>query len=61
MPKLLQWLSYLIPLRYYLVIIRSLLIKGVGVSALQEEILALALFGIGIMTLAALRFRKRLD
>ena len=61
MPQALQWLSYLIPLRYYLVIIRSLLIKGVGAGAFGFEILALALFGIGIMTLAATRFRKRLD
>jgi ABC-2 type transport system permease protein len=61
MPKVLQWISQLIPLRYYLVIIRSLLIKGVDMGALQDEILALLLFGIGIMTLAALRFRKRLD
>jgi ABC-2 type transport system permease protein len=61
MPKILQWISNVIPLRYYLVIIRSLLIKGVGAASLQDEIIALALFGIGIMTLAALRFRKRLD
>ena len=61
MPKLLQWISYVIPIRYYLVIIRSLLIKGVGVSSLQNEILALLLFAIVIMTLAILRFRKRLD
>jgi ABC-2 type transport system permease protein len=61
MPKILQWISKVIPLRYYLVIIRSLLIKGVGAASLQDEIIALALFGIGIMTLAALRFRKRLD
>ncbi len=61
MPRLLQWFSYLIPLRYYLIIIRSLLIKGVGASALQGQVIALALFGLGIMALAALRFRKRLD
>lgn len=61
MPKFLQWISYFIPLRYYLVIIRSILLKGVGVSAIQLEILALALFGVGIMGAAALRFRKRLD
>jgi len=60
-PKVLQLISYVIPLRYYLVIIRSLLIKGVEASALQDEILALALFGLGIMSLAAIRFRKRLD
>jgi len=61
MPQVLQWVSYAIPLRYYLVIIRSLLIKGVGVQAIRSDIIALALFGFVIMTLAALRFRKRLD
>jgi hypothetical protein len=38
-----------------------LLIKGVGASSLQNEIFALLIFAIGIMTLAILRFRKRLD
>ena len=61
MPKVLQWLSYLMPLRYYLVIIRSLLLKGVGADMLKSDILALAIFGFAIMTAAALRFRKRLD
>jgi ABC-2 type transport system permease protein len=49
------------PLRYYLFIIRSLLLKGVGAAALQSEILALSIFGGAIMTAAAMRFRKRLD
>ena len=61
MPKVLQWLSYLMPLRYYLVIIRSLLLKGVGAEMLKGEILALAIFGFAIMAVAAMRFRKRLD
>jgi ABC-2 type transport system permease protein len=61
MPKVLQWISYIFPLRYYLVIIRSLMLKGVGVSAFREDLLALAIFGVAIMSLAALRFRKRLD
>jgi len=61
MPKVLQWLSFFMPLRYYLVIIRSLLLKGVGADMLKGDILALAIFGFAIMTLAALRFRKRLD
>lgn len=61
MPRALQMISYLMPLRYYLVILRSLLIKGVGFSALREEVLALAIFGVAIMTIAAMRFRKRLD
>jgi ABC-2 type transport system permease protein len=61
MPKVMQWISALFPLRYYLVIIRSLTLKSVGVQALQDNILALAIFGAVIMILAALRFRKRLD
>ncbi len=61
MPAVLQWFSYLVPLRYYLIIIRSLLIKGVGVASLQTEIFALAAFGIGIMALAVSRFRKTLE
>ena len=61
MPRILQIISYAVPLRYYLIINRSLLLKGVGFGALQTEIISLALFGIIIMTAAALRFRKRLD
>jgi ABC-2 type transport system permease protein len=61
MPKFLQWLSYLMPLRYYLVIIRSLLLKGVGLQMIQTDVLAMSLFAIGIMAAATLRFRKRLD
>lgn len=61
MPRLLQWISRIIPLRYYLVIIRSLLLKDVGIIALRDEIIALAVFGISLMAAAALRFRKRLD
>jgi ABC-2 type transport system permease protein len=61
MPKVLQWVSYAIPLRYYLVVIRSLLLKGVGFQAIQSEVIALAIFGTVIMGAAALRFRKRLD
>ena len=61
MPKALQLVSYLIPLRYYLVAIRSLLLKGVGFEAIRTELIALAVFGIVIMTAATLRFHKRLD
>ncbi len=61
MPKVLQYVSAIIPLRYYLVIIRALLLKGVGAASLQPEILALTIFAIAIMGAASLRFRKRLD
>ena len=61
MPLVLRWFSYIIPLRYYLIIIRALLIKGVGAGPIMPEIIALTIFGILIMTAAAVRFRKRLD
>lgn len=61
MPKILQWISYIFPLRYYLVIIRSLMLKGVGLQMIQDQALALVIFGVVIMTAASLRFRKRLD
>jgi len=61
MPKLLQWISIIIPLRYYLVIIRAVMLKGAGLPAVWLETLALFLFGMLILMAASLRFRKRLD
>jgi len=61
MPLVLQWASYAIPLRYFLIIVRAIVLKGVGAEALWPEIIALSIFAVVIMGSAALRFRKRLD
>jgi len=61
MPKILQWASYAIPLRYFLIIVRAIVLKGVGAEVLWPEIIALSIFAVVIMGGAALRFRKRLD
>lgn len=61
MPQFLQWIAYAIPLRYYLSIIRVLLLKGVGLESILPDLLALTIFGVVIMGAAALRFKKRLD
>ena len=61
MPAVLRWISAVIPLRYYLVIIRAVMLKGAGLSSIWVETLALLLFGLAILTAASLRFRKRLD
>jgi ABC-2 type transport system permease protein len=61
MPTFLRWLSYLMPLRYYLVIIRALLLKDVSLSMIQNDVIAMTVFAIAIMAAAALRFHKRLD
>ncbi|MBP1704260.1 MAG: hypothetical protein H6Q38_3367 [Chloroflexi bacterium] len=49
MPRFLQIISYFIPLRYFLKIIRVLLLKGVGIESIQGDVIALAVFGIMIM------------
>ena len=61
MPAVLRWISYLMPLRYYLVIIRALLLKDVSLSMIQADVIAMTLFAVVIMAAAALRFHKRLD
>jgi len=61
MPRVLQWVSYVFPLRYYLMIIRSLMLKDIPFSAIRSEAIALVIFGLIFMTAASLRFRKRLD
>ncbi len=61
MPGVLQAFSYVVPLRYMLVIVRGIILKGVGWSALAGQAGALLLFGVGILAVAATRFRKRLE
>jgi ABC-2 type transport system permease protein len=61
MPEPVQYLTYLNPLRYFMRIVRDLFLKGVGVEALWEPMGALAVFGVIILGLSALRFRKTLD
>jgi ABC-2 type transport system permease protein len=61
MPQALQIVSGVIPLTYFLVVVRGIVIKGVGVPALMPQITALAIFGAVLIVLAATRFRKRLD
>ncbi len=61
MPPLLQQASKLIPLTYFLVIVRGIVLKGVGLEMLTREVTALAIFGVVVMVLAATRFRKRLE
>lgn len=61
MPAVLQGISYVIPLRYFLIVVRGIILKGVGVEALWPEIIALSIFAVVIMGSAALRFHKRLD
>jgi ABC-2 type transport system permease protein len=60
MPAVIQPFTYLIPLRYFLVILRGIFLKGVGLEILWPEALALLGWGVGILVLATLRSSKRL-
>ncbi len=61
MPVWLQIVSYAIPLRYFLIIVRGIVLKGVGLSAVWPEVVALSLFALVVMSAAVRRFRKSLD
>ena len=61
MPPILRWLTLLNPLRYFLVIIRAVFLKGVGAEVLWPQLAALTLLAAAMLTFSALRFRKSLD
>jgi ABC-2 type transport system permease protein len=61
MPPVLQWITYTIPLRYFLVVLRSVFLKGVGLGILWPEMLAMAAIGATMVTVSVLRFHKSLE
>jgi ABC-2 type transport system permease protein len=61
MPQILQWLTNLVPLTYFLQVLRGIILKGNGLDELWGQMLPLALFGVAIFTISALRFHKRLE
>jgi ABC-2 type transport system permease protein len=61
MPRALQWFTLINPLRYFLVVIRAVFLKGVGIGVLWPDLTAMAVLGVGMFTLNVLRFRKSLD
>jgi ABC-2 type transport system permease protein len=60
MPLVFQYVTYLSPLRYFLVIVRGIFLKGLTFSILWPQIAALFILGISILFLSSLRFKKRL-
>ena len=61
MPPAIQSFAQFIPLKYYLDILRGIFLKGAGWAELWPEVLMLLAWGMGILTLAAAKFHKRLD
>jgi len=60
MPKAFQVVTYAVPLRYYVQVLRGVFLKGVGLEVLWPQGLAMLGLGVGILTLARIRFRRRL-
>ncbi len=60
MPEPVQWITYANPLRYFLIIIRGVFLKGIGADVLWPQMLALAAMGVATLWLATSRFRKTL-
>ncbi len=60
MPIVIQYLTFLNPLRYFLVVIRGIFLKGVGIEILWEQFIPLLAIGLSVITLSSLRFRRRL-
>jgi ABC-2 type transport system permease protein len=61
MPQWIQYITYLIPLRYFITILRGIILKGSGLMDLLPETIILFLIGVVILLLSALRFKKRLE
>jgi len=61
MPRVIQAVTYAIPLRYYSNVIRGIFLKGAGLETLWRECVILAAMGTSLLAIASLRFRKRLD
>jgi len=61
MPKIIQFFTIFNPMRYFMVVIRSIFLKGVGIEVLWPQLLPLLAIGIVVITLSSLRFRKGLS
>jgi ABC-2 type transport system permease protein len=60
MPKVVQYISVFIPARYFLIVVRGIFLKGVGLDVFWREALILLFFGLIMISLSSLRFTKRL-
>jgi ABC-2 type transport system permease protein len=61
MPRVIQIITYANPIRYFLVIIRGIFLKGIGMEILWHQLVALAIIGTTFLVSSSLRFRKRME
>jgi len=61
MPAVLQWLTLFDPPRYFLIVVRGTFLKGIGLTDLWPDLLAMAALGAVLLTFSVLRLEKSLD
>ena len=61
MPLVAYYAGYLVPLTYFLAILRAIVLKGVGLAYLWKQVLPLALFSVSVFGLSVVTFHKRLE
>ena len=61
MPKALQLITYLVPARYFLTILRGIFLKGVGLRVLWIDVIWLLIFSMVMVFISAVKFQKKLE
>jgi ABC-2 type transport system permease protein len=61
MPKLIQLISFAVPARYFIFLLRAIYLKGVGIRVLAFETMLLSIFAMIMFTLAIRKFKKKLE
>ncbi len=61
MPLVIQWIGYGIPLTYFLIIVRGIILKGIGLGMLANQVVPLAVLGLVFFAASVIRFQKRLE
>ena len=58
MPTVVQWITHIVPARYFLVALRAIVLKGADITAFWQDMMALAIFATVALSLASLRLRR---
>jgi ABC-2 type transport system permease protein len=61
MPDIIQVITYANPLMYFIVIIRGVFLKGVGITVLWKEVLVLLVIGVVLLSISARRLSRRME
>jgi len=60
MPLIFQYFTYLNPLRYFVVVVQGIFLRGDGLAILWHQMAGMTILGLALLTLSVLRFRERL-